>query len=217
MKYRYFLFDWDGSLANTLPIWFAGYKKVFAHYGIKVDNKIISKEILGDWEGPGRLGIVDDEKFFKDLENEVLIKIDAAGLNPNVKEILTLIKQSGGKIGVVTASRKRWVKIALRNNGLRDLIDVFLGKEDAEHVKPDPESVLKALRYMEGKKTEAIMIGDNEKDIRAAKNAGIDSCLYFPQKYEEFYDTKYQEELGATYIIGNFEEVEDLIQKKPRF
>lgn len=210
MKYKYFLFDWDGSLANTLPIWFAGYKKVFAKYGIEVDNKIISKEVLGDWEGPRRLGIADDEKFFKDLENEILEKVDAAVLNPNVKEVLTLIKQSGGKIGVVTASRKRWVKIALRNNGLRNLVDVFLGKEDVAFVKPDPESIFKALQYMGGKKAEAIMVGDNEKDIQAAKNAGIDSCLYFPKKYEEFYDAKYQNSLGATYVIEDFNELKEL-------
>jgi len=207
MKYRYFLFDWDGSLANTLPIWFAEYKKVFAKYGIEVTNEIIAREVLGDWEGPKRLGIVNEEEFFAELENEVLEKLNEAKLNPDVYQILSLIKQSGGKIGVVTASKKRWVKGALRNNCLRELVDVFLGKEDVGYVKPDPESLLKAMRLMGAKKEETLMVGDNQKDILAAKRAGMDSCLYFPKRYEEYYDAKFQRSLGATYVIGDFSEL----------
>jgi pyrophosphatase PpaX len=211
MKYKCFLFDWDGSLANTLPIWFAGYKKIFAKHGIEVDNEVIAREVLGDWEGPRRLGIVNEEEFFMELENEVMEQLNAAKLNPDVYETLTLIKQSGGKIGVVTASKKRWVKGALRNNGLRDLVDVFLGKEDVLYVKPDPESLLKAMNLMGAKKEETVMVGDSQKDILAAKRAGVESCLYFPKKYEEFYDAKFQRSLGATKVIEDFKELEKFV------
>ncbi|HSV94699.1 MAG TPA: HAD family hydrolase [Spirochaetia bacterium] len=211
MRYKYFLFDWDGSLADTLPIWFAGYTKVFAKYGIKVTNEIIAKEVIGDWEGPGRLGITKVEEFFEELEKEVLDKLNEAKLSPGVMELLKKIKVDGGKIAIVTASRKRWVKGALRNNGLRDLVDVFLGREDVEYVKPDPESLNKALRMMGGNKEEAIMIGDNGKDVLAGKAAGMDTGLYFPKKYEEFYIKEIQQGWGARMMIENFEELERLL------
>jgi len=50
-------------LADTLPIWFAGYTKVFAKYGIAVTNEMIAKDVLGDWQGPERLGITKVEEF----------------------------------------------------------------------------------------------------------------------------------------------------------
>jgi HAD superfamily hydrolase (TIGR01509 family) len=211
MKYRYFLFDWDGSLADTLPLWLAGYKKIFAKHGINVTDKVIAKEVFGEWEGPARLGITDSEEFINEVEAELLDKINAAKLNPRVMEILKKIKENGGKIGVVTAAKKRWVKGALRNNGLRDLVDVFLGREDVTYVKPDPESLIKALNLMGGNAGEAIMIGDNGKDVMAGRRAGMDTLLYFPTKYEEFYDRKTQQDWGATYIVEDFGELEKLI------
>jgi HAD superfamily hydrolase (TIGR01509 family) len=212
MQYKYFLFDWDGSLADTLPIWFEGYKKTFAKFGILVTNETLSREVLGDWDGPKRLGIADDEKFFEELEKEVLEKLNVAKLNPGIFEILSEIKEKGGKIAVVTASRKRWVKGALRGNGLRDLVDVFLGKEDVEFVKPDPESLVKALRLMGGNAEEAIMIGDNEKDVIAGKRTGMDTGLYFPKKYEEFYKKEFQLRLGASYVIADFSELKRFLE-----
>jgi len=211
MTYRYFLFDWDGSLADTLPILFEGYKNVFAKYGIKATNEIIAKKAIGDWGGPRRLGIVDEEKFFGELEKEVLEKLHKAKLNPNVMEILRMIKEKEGRIGIVSASKKRWVKKSLRNNGLRDLIDVFLAKEDVEQIKPNPEGIFKALSLMGGAKKEAVMIGDNEKDVAAAKAAGIDSVLYFPKKYHGYYDEKYQKSLGATWVIEDFCDLEKIL------
>ncbi|HCX26142.1 TPA: hypothetical protein DHT69_04860, partial [Candidatus Collierbacteria bacterium] len=136
-----------------------------------VTNEIIAKEVIGDWQGPERLGVTNSEAFFEELEAEVFDKLNAVKLNPGVLELLKRIKTDGGKIAVVTASRKRWVKTALRNNGLRDLVDVFLGKEDVEFVKPHPEAIEKALRLMGGKPEEALMVGDNGKDIVAGRRA----------------------------------------------
>jgi len=211
MKYKYFLFDWDGSLADTLPIWFEGFKKVFAKHGIVVTNEIIAKEVIGDWQGPERLGITNIEKFFTELEEEVLEKLNNVRLNLGALEVLKAIRAKGGKIAVVTASRKRWVKTALRNNGLRDLVDVFLGKEDVEFVKPDPEAIFKALRLMQGKPEETLMVGDNGKDVMAGRRAGMHTGLYFPKRYEEFYEKETQLSFGATYVIEDFGELEKIL------
>lgn len=199
-------------MADTLPIWFEAYTKIFAKHGISVTNEIIARDVLGDWEGPQRLGIVDSVLFFEELESEVIDRLDVAKLNPGVMSILKQIKEKGGKIGVVTASRKRWVKRALRNNELRDLVDVFLGKEDVSFVKPDPESLLKAIKLMGGNVSEAIMIGDNGKDIRAGKAAGMDTGLYFPTRYEEFYNKESQLRFGADIVFGEFGDLEEILK-----
>lgn len=211
MKYKYFLFDWDGSLADTLPIWFEGFKKVFASHGITVTNEVIGKEVIGDWSGPSRLGITNNEEFFVEVEAEVLERINNVALNPGAFELLNKIKKNGGKVGVVTASRKKWVKGALRANGLRDLVDVFLGKEDVDFVKPNPESLNKALKLMGGKVEEAIMIGDNGKDVMAGRRMGMNTALYFPERYEEFYSREVQLGWGATYLIEKFDELKKFL------
>ena len=212
MNYKYFLFDWDGSLANTLPIWFEGFQNIFTQNGLKISVETIANEVIGDWEGPGKLGITNSEKFYNDLEAEVIDKLNEVKLNPGVLDLLTLIKKSGGKIGVITASRKRWVKTALRNNGLRDLVDVFLGKEDVEFVKPHPEAILKTLKLMQGETEEALMVGDNGKDIMAGKRAGVKTGLYFPKRYEEYYGLNGQKNFGPDYVFEDFGELEKFVE-----
>lgn len=212
MKYKYFLFDWDGSLADTLPIWFEGFKKVFASHGVEINNEVIGNEIIGDWEGPKKFGITNIDGFYEELSALVIDDLNAVKLNPGVKKLLERIKAEGGKIGIVTSSRKRWVKGALRNNGLRDLIDVFLGKEDVEFDKPSPEGVLKALELMGGKTEEAVMMGDNGKDIMAGRRAGVKTGLYFPKRYEEFYKRETQLSFGAEYVIEDFGEMKGFLE-----
>lgn len=207
MKYKYFLFDWDGSVGDTLPLWFEAFKNTFSDYGKDVSYLEIGEKVIGDWEGPARFGINDLDDFFGKMEEEILDKLKDVDLNPNVLDVLGQIKKDGGKIAIVTTSKKKYVKAALKKNGLAKIVDVFLGKEDVTYFKPDPEIIFKALKYMGGKVSEAIMIGDTVKDVRAAKNAGIDSVLYFPKRYREFYDGKKQANLGATYIIEDFSDL----------
>ena len=211
MKYNYFLFDWDGSLGATLPLWFKTFKETFSDYGIETNYKEIGEKVLGDWDGPRNLGITNVEEFFGKMETELMPKLPDVQLNPGVKETLEKIKKAGGKIGVVTTSKKRYVKRALKNNGLSKVVDVFLGKEDVENYKPDPEILFKALNFMGGKPSEAIMVGDTSKDIEAAKRAGMASVLYFPDEYHKYYDEVRQKSLGAMYVIKSFQELEKFL------
>ncbi|TRZ53050.1 HAD family hydrolase, partial [bacterium] len=92
------------------------------------------------------------------------------------------------------------------------VVDVFLSLEDVEYVKPDPEGLNKALRLIGGRADEAIMIGDNGKDVLAGKAVGMDTGLYFPKKYEEFYSRKTQLGWGATIVIEDFGELEGFLE-----
>lgn len=210
MKYKNFLFDWDGSLANTLTDWFLAHKKILLQNGIEVTDEVLCQEVFGRLDVKD-LGVVDEEKFADDVEAEILSSLDAAVLNPGALEFLTAIKKAGGKIGIVTNSKKRWVKHALRNNGLRDIVDVFLGREDITNQKPDPEIIQKALNFMGGKLEETLMIGDNWRDVMAAREAGVDCALYFPEEYEKYYVANSQRNLAAKYLVKSFSELEAIV------
>lgn len=207
MKYRYFLFDWDGCLADTLPVWFEGYKNILKKHGIEMTSEEIGNDLFGEWDGPKKYGITNLEGFYEELSALVIDKLNEVKLNSGVMELLERIKTDGGKIAVITSSRKKWVKGALRNNGLRDSVDVFLGKEDVEFDKPHPEGVLKALGLMKGRLEEAVMMGDNGKDIMAGRQAGVRTGLYFPDRYVEYYGKDGQINFGPSFVFKDFAEV----------
>lgn len=175
--------------------------------------KEIGKEVIGNWEGPKAFGITDLDKFFGRMEEVLLQRLNEVPLNVGAKKMIEDIKKNGGKVAVVTTSKKRWVKGALRNNGLRDLVDVFLGKEDVTKYKPDPEILDLALKRMGGNSREALMIGDTINDVMAAKNAWMDSALYYPKEYEDYYEKDFQESLGASYLVRSFDELDKLVMK----
>lgn len=65
----------------------------------------------------------------------------------------------------------------------------------------------KGLDLLQGTKREAIMIGDSNKDIEAANNAGIDSLLVYPQGHTIFYDLDQLKSYNPIYIVSNFKEI----------
>lgn len=207
MKYKNYLFDWDGSLGDTLPLWFENFKIVFAQFGIEITYQEIAEKVIGNWNGPAEFG-VDNEDFFRKLEENVTTKLAMVKLNPGALELIDKIKMGGGKVGILTTSKRIWVEPAMKNLGILDRIDIFLGKEDVIKYKPDPEIILKAIEFLGGKKEETVMIGDTFNDVFAAKTAGVESVLYFPNRYTEFYDAQKQLKLGATRIIKDFGEIE---------
>jgi len=212
MEYKYFLFDWDGSLANTLPLWFETFRKVFGEYGVSISDMEIGKDIIGVVDGPAKFGITNLDEFRERTEELTLEKLTKVELNGGAKNLIEKIKSHGGKVAIVTTSRRVYVEQAIRNNGIWDMVDVFLGKEDVTKYKPDPEILIKALVMMDGEIEKAIMTGDTEKDIFAAKNAGIKSVLYYPDRYKEYYDKVRQESFGANKIISSFVEMEELLR-----
>lgn len=208
MKFKNYLFDWDGSLGDTLPLWFENFKTLFGEFGVEVSYRDIAEKIIGNWNGPAEMG-VNNEEFFRKMEERVLQKLAEVKLNPGALELIDKIKDAGGKVGILTTSKRIWVEPAMRRLGIFEKVDVFLGKEDVSKYKPDPEIISLALEKLGGNREETVMIGDTKNDIGAARNAGVASVLYYPKKYREFYREEKQFGLGADVVVGDFEKVEE--------
>lgn len=68
---------------------------------------------------------------------------------------------------------------------MHSLIDYFsdcITYEDGFPMKPSPDAILHLINTHGIKKENAVMIGDREIDILAAKNAGIYGCFFFPDE-----------------------------------
>ncbi|KKS94590.1 MAG: Phosphoglycolate phosphatase [Candidatus Collierbacteria bacterium GW2011_GWB1_44_6] len=210
MKYKYFLFDWDGTLGDSLPIWVPAFVETFKEFGVEVTEREIGEHVIANWNGPAELGVTDADAFFRKAAEKLLPMLPEVKLVPGAKAVLEKIKKMEGKIAIVTTSKREWVESALKYLGIANLIDVFLGKEDVRKYKPDPEILLKALDKLGGTKDGAVMIGDHKKDIEAANNAGMDSVLFFPKRYERYYDRGKQLSLGADLVIEDLEELRQI-------
>lgn len=104
-----------------------------------------------------------------------------------VPETLAELRRRGLRIAVVTSKIRRGAEQELRTCGVANLIDVIVGSEDVLAHKPDPEPLLHALHLLGCSPQEAVMIGDTEADLLAARATGTRAAaaLWGAQAREE--------------------------------
>jgi pyrophosphatase PpaX len=201
--YENILFDWDGCLAQTLPLWLESYKAVFAEYDIFPKDKEITENVFGDWQGPGKLGVKDIDGFGKKLISRVNRNYPFAKLYDHAQEVLDTLKMRGKKLALLTSASRTTLEPALKNTGVEKYFAVVLTGDDVKRHKPDPEMLNKALTQLGGSREMSVIIGDSKDDLGAANNVQIDSVLFYPEDHRLFYDLENLKFFRPTHIISN--------------
>jgi predicted PurR-regulated permease PerM/phosphoglycolate phosphatase-like HAD superfamily hydrolase len=76
------------------------------------------------------------------------------------------------RLGIVTTRSRLHAETFLSQEGLGDLIEVIVGREDTWRIKPHPSPVLHAAERLEVPVERCLMVGDTTVDILAARAAG---------------------------------------------
>lgn len=171
------IFDFDGTLADTLPICFYAFQAVFKEF----DNIEVTSDEIKAMFGPSETGIIRENLI--NLNHDQAIELyyekysekhrELVFDNEQINELLLQLKRDGYKLGIVTGKARRSLLISLECLNMSDLFDVIITGDDVDTPKPHPEGVNKALEYLNIKNTEAIFLGDSEADILAGKQAGV--------------------------------------------
>jgi pyrophosphatase PpaX len=204
---RFYFFDWDGCLAHTLPFWLSGYREALARRGLHPSDQVIVRELFSDWSGPARFGVKDPGPFVEEMAAYLAEHAGEVELNPHIVEVLTRLKELGRGTALLTACRRGIVLPTLVRHGVGPLLDLVLAYEDVSRPKPDPEVVLLALQRLGAAPDEALFVGDSDKDILAARAAGVDMALYLPDRNRRFYDERLVRSWNPGRVIRDFREL----------
>jgi len=131
------------------------------------------------------------QKFLKKLTGKIDYKILANGIvayrrvregflepYPNVDYVLLKLKSRGIKLGIVTDAPKLKAWIRLATMKLSNYFDVVVAFEDTKELKPSKLPFEAALKKLNVKPSECLMIGDwPERDIKGAKAIGMKTCF----------------------------------------
>jgi HAD superfamily hydrolase (TIGR01549 family) len=208
-EYDVYLFDWDGTVADSTGVWVQAVQNQLAARGLTPSNREIIAG-LGDWKNMLHYGLTEDQldSFRTDARAEALQNLPNAGLFPNISEVLALLKQKGKKLAVVTALHSRIIDAMLQHHGYEAFFDVVISGDDVQKLKPHPEALLLAMQKIDRSPQERVlMLGDTDRDILAAHEADVDSLLYFPASHHAFHDLKVLKDHKPTYIISDWAEV----------
>lgn len=176
--YTLFLFDMDGTLVK-FKLDFEHLKRVTRK---TLEDNGIYLEIRGSLiETIKELRPIftkeeEYNEFAKGIENIIvqheLEASEKAEAFPNSIVLLNILKSKGKNIGVITRNSKAASMKTLEVSGLMEYIDVIVTREDVAKVKPDPEHVEVALKFLEKKAEDTVVIGDHKYDISSRKRAG---------------------------------------------
>ncbi len=86
---------------------------------------------------------------------------------PGIKNMLTQLRHSDIKIGIVTRNCRAAIETIFPDREL--FVDALHARDDVAHIKPDPRHLLANLQALKARPDSSIMVGDGALDMQAGK------------------------------------------------
>ncbi|MDM8142609.1 HAD family hydrolase [Megamonas hypermegale] len=181
MAYKFYLFDFDYTLANAETGIVKCFKLLMQQEGyfISPDDEIKKTIGLPMIEAIRVLFKEDDDKLLHELKDKYTEFADIH-MTPNTVlyqqtiPALRRIKESGAKTAIISSKTRRRIMQTLTRDNIADLVEFVIGSEDVKTHKPSPEGMFMAIERFGADKKDVLYIGDNVIDGEAAQNAGVD-------------------------------------------
>jgi phosphatidylglycerol:prolipoprotein diacylglycerol transferase len=184
------IFDLDGTILDTAPAIFASIKHTFEVYAPDLQ---LTDEDYASFLGPTLKETFEkycpqaSEETIEEMintyrEHNLKIHKDVVRPMPNVTKLLKYLKENGYTMAIASGKVASTCRLGLEINGLSDYFEVIVGLDQVTNPKPDKETIIKAIKALNGYLTNAIYVGDSVGDIMCAKNAGVYSIGYTSNK-----------------------------------
>jgi HAD superfamily hydrolase (TIGR01509 family) len=177
-SFRAYLFDCDGTIADSMPLHYIAWKKALEEWNCSFDEKLFyawggipTAEVVSLLNQQQGLGMPPEgvafqkESYYFDLLPQL----------KGVPEVLEHIEAQHGRIpfAVVSGSTRESVTASLVSLQLLDRFDALVCAEDYEKSKPDPEAFLLAAAKLGVPPESCLVFEDTDVGIQAAKAAGM--------------------------------------------
>jgi pyrophosphatase PpaX len=189
MLYRAILFDFDGTLVPSLPLWLKSYQLAMHRFDYLLsEEEVIRRCFYRDWEVLAEeFGIEHPEVLKLHVESGVREALLSSQLFPLALPLIQRCRALGLQTALVTSATRYIVEHALPTLLLDDQFDSVICADDITHFKPHPEPIQKALRALGRAPHEAIMVGDSSADMKSGKAAGTATALFLPDAHARFH------------------------------
>jgi HAD superfamily hydrolase (TIGR01509 family) len=180
-----YLFDCDGTIADSMPLHYIAWKKALREWNCGFDE-----ELFYAWGGTPIAEIIStlNEQHGLNMPIDVVCRRKESlyfELLPQLKavpEVLEHIVAQHGRIpfAVVSGSTRESVTASLASLNLLDRFDAFVCAGDYKKSKPDPEPFLLAAAKLGVAPNTCLVFEDTELGIQAATAAGMASVKIPP-------------------------------------
>mgnify|MGYP003304396327 CR=1 FL=1 len=214
MKFRTYLFDFDGTLVDSMPSYISVMLRILDENNVKYGDDIIKIITPLGYAGTAKyykevLGVEKSEEELIETMNryaydEYAYKIPA---KKNVVEVLDKLKKEGCSLNVLTASPHSVLDICLKRLGIFDFFDNVWSCDDFKTTKADVNIYKMSAERIGNPVDEILFLDDNYNADKTASLSGIKVCGVYDKSSED-----YTEEIKsvAHYYIKDFTELLNL-------
>ena len=208
-----FLFDFDGTLVDSMPTYISAMLRILDDSGIKYNDDIIKiitpLGVLGTAKYFIELGVSRPiEDIVADMKKYMLYEYENnIPAKSKVIEVLKELKHRGASLNVLTASPHITLDACLKRLGIFDLFDNVWSCDDFGTTKSDPQIYKMAAQRMGERVEDILFLDDNLNADITAKAAGMKVCGVYDKSSKE-----YTEEIKAAtdFYIYDFSQLFDL-------
>lgn len=182
METRLLIFDFDGTIADTLEGITQTARVVTRELGLPDLDPLMMKKAIGLplWQSLTRGAGVPEDRIEEAMDvyrkQFYLVAPQYVTLFDGVKEALKTLHEAGFKMAIATSRGSDSLKMLLERHGIDGYFQDYATATEIKAAKPAPDLVLAILGRMGIPAEQAMVIGDTTFDILMGRNAGCRTC-----------------------------------------
>ena len=208
---NYFLFDFDGTLVDSMPTFVSAMLRILDENGISYDSDLIKIITPLGLNGTAQyyiehMGVKMSKEQLMGVMKEYMLEayFHTIPAKANVPEVLRALKERGASLNVLTASPHITLDACLKRLGLWELFDNIWSCDDFNTTKADPEIYVRAAEKMNTAVENVLFLDDNLNADQTAKSAGMKVCGVYDESSRDY--VAQMKELNDYYIF-DFQEL----------
>lgn len=186
------IFDVDGTLLDSMPVWWRVSEKFFRNHNLEVSCKRFEEykemrleDSLPQIRAEFKIDMTVDDMIdeFRRLAFEEYR--DFVQMKPYAKEYMEKLHNEGVKIAIATSGYEGLCRSAFTRLGVWDIIDARAFSDEVGVDKSHPDVYLLAAKRIGVEPSECVVFEDIVKGIEGAKSGGFKTCAVYDESNEE--------------------------------
>jgi len=181
------IFDMDGLLIDSEPLWKEAAEEVLERWQIRLSEEqyhqstgLGTKPFLEKWMKPiqptAQLLATTEDEIVASVVEKVRLKADPL---PGVHEIFSLFRSRNFKIGLATSSPFALIRVVTEKLGITNALSAISSGTGLPYSKPHPQVYLNCAIELNSDPTACICFEDSFNGMIAAKAARM-ACVVIP-------------------------------------
>lgn len=208
------IFDMDGLMFDTEPVWGACWAPVLEQFGLSVPEGLVAgvRGCAGETMHAALRRYLGDDAPVEEIwvrEKDMVHKIIEKGVRkkPGLDELLEYLHDCAIPLAVASSNTKTAIHTSLENGGIAEYFDVLMSGESLGRGKPDPLIFLETATLLGTRPEKTLVLEDSFNGVEAGSRGGFITVMV-PDLAQPTDEVRAM----ATAVVDRLDDVIDLLE-----